>query len=476
MSPISQDGIRKWREHPVTMVRDLFNVEPDAWQRDTLEAFPHSPRIAMKACKGPGKTACLAWIGWNFLLTRPHPMIGATSISGANLKANLWAELARWRARSQILINEFEQTKTEIFHRQFPQTWKIEARTWAADADDKQIGNALAGLHAEYVMWLADESGDYPSAILPTLEGIFAGLPKEAHIVQAGNPTRVEGPLYHACTTARNMWKVIEITADPDDPNRTPRVSIEHAREQIQQYGRDNPWVMINILGKFPPGSINALIGPDEIKASFARFYRQDELRGFAKVLGIDVAREGDDASVMFPRQGRQAFPPTVWRNIDSIQGAGAVARKIIDWEADGVFIDNTGGFGSGWIDQLRVLGQSPIPVVYSEKAVNPRYANKRAEIYFSAVEWIKTGGALPECPELLAAMTRTNYTFQKDRLLLEPKDAVKVKLGYSPDHADAFCQTFAAPITPKNPMILPGRSRHTADYDPFAAANNLGR
>jgi hypothetical protein len=53
---------------------------------------------------------------------------------------------------------------------------------------------------------------------------------------------------------------VVSITADPDDPKRTPRVDIEWAREQIKLYGRENPWVMAYILGLFPPGSINALL------------------------------------------------------------------------------------------------------------------------------------------------------------------------------------------------------------------------
>src|SRR5271165_547093 len=65
----------------------------------------------------------------------------------------------------------------------------LEARAWAKDADADAIGNALAGLHAKYVMWLGDEAGDYPDAIMPTFEGIFAGEPAEAHIAIAGNPT-----------------------------------------------------------------------------------------------------------------------------------------------------------------------------------------------------------------------------------------------------------------------------------------------
>jgi phage terminase large subunit len=442
------EQLRNWRQHPARIVRELFDVEPDAWQEEALEAFPRSPRLAFKACKGPGKTAVLAWIGWNFMLTRPHAMVGATSISGANLKANLWTELARWRAKSGLLQHCFEQTKTEIFAREHPRTWKLEARTWPVDADATQIGNALAGVHAAYVMWLLDESGDYPDAIMPTCEGIFAGAPTEAHIVQAGNPTRLGGPLYRACTAARNLWRTVEISADPDSPKRTPRVSIEHAREQIQQYGRDNPWVLVNIFGQFPPSSLNALIGPDEVSAAMKRYYREYEIGNAARVLGVDVARFGDDASVIFRRQGLQAFPILKYRNLNSMQGAGQVARQWEEWGADAAFIDDTGGFGAGWLDQLRQLGRSPMGVHFAGEAHNKmRYANKRAEMFFESVEWIKRGGALPESPELLAALTATTYTFQGDRFLIEPKDQVNRKLGYSPDEADAFVLTFAEKV-----------------------------
>jgi phage terminase large subunit len=75
------------KQKPHAMVEDLFGIKPDPWQREALEAFPQTQRMAMKACAGPGKTAVLAWIGWNFLLTRPHPMVGATSVNAANSPA-----------------------------------------------------------------------------------------------------------------------------------------------------------------------------------------------------------------------------------------------------------------------------------------------------------------------------------------------------------------------------------------------------
>ena len=416
-------------------------------------------------------TAVLAWLAYNFLLTRPHPIIGATSVTGDNLKSNLWTELARWREKSEILKSFFDQTGTKVFARDHPDTWKLEARTWAKDADAEAIGNALSGLHADYVMWLLDESGDYPDAILPTVEAIFAGSPIEAHVVQAGNPIKTSGPLYRACTSARHLWKVVEITGDPDDPKRSPRISIEHAREQIALYGRDNPWVMINILGQFPSQSLNALIGPDEVRASMARMYREYDLAGMAKAIGADVARQGDDMSVIAKRHGLQMFPFVKLRNVTGLQGAAVLVREWDEFGADAAFVDATGGFGWPWIEQARVLGKQPIPVEFAGKAHDiKRYVNKRAEMAFDLVEWIRRGGALPQDERLLAQLTETTYTHKGDRLIIEPKEQLKARLGYSPDEMDSSMITLAEPIAAASRRRPANRSAVDPSYDPFAA------
>jgi len=464
-------NLRRWRERPDTYVREVFGATPDPWQDEVLAAFPAHQRIAMKASKGPGKTALLAWIAWNFLLTRPHPKIAATSITRENLRDNLWTEMAKWQSRSPLLSATFEWGKERIFCRDHPETWWMSARTWSKSADREQQANTLAGLHADYILFILDESGGIPEAVMASAEAALStGI--EGHIVQAGNPTHLEGPLYRACTTERRLWHVVEIAGDPDDPKRASRVRIEWAREQIEKYGRDNPWVLVNVFGRFPPGSLNTLIGPDEVEAAMKRMYRDYEIGNAAKRLGVDVARFGDDSSVIFPRQGIQAYKPYQYRNLNSTQGAGAVVRVWNDWDADACFVDDTGGFGAGWIDQMQQLGKRPIGVGFATIPHDrARYFNKRAEMAFEAVDWIKHGGALPPCPELLAAMTQTTYTFKGDRLLLEPKDEVKAKLGYSPDHFDGFILTFAEPVAARGAAYM--APKHQFEYDPFPAARS---
>lgn len=457
------------------MVRELFGVTPDPWQDEVLEAFPSHSQIAMKACKGPGKTAVEAWLCWNFLLTRPHPNIAATAISGENLRDNLWKEMAAWQNKSELLQSEFEWTAERIFHKPHKATWWMSARRWPKSADPSQQANTLAGLHAPYVMAVLDESGGIPESVMVAAEAIHSGA-KESHILQAGNPTHLEGPLYMACTRDRHRWLVVEITGDPDDPKRSSRVPVDWAKEQIRKYGKDNPWVLVNVFGQFPPSSINALIGPDEVRSAMNRVLRLDQYEWAAMVLGVDVARFGDDESVIYPRQGPQAFKPRVFRNLNSTQGAGHVNQEWGKLDADACFLDGSGGWATGWQDQLELMGKAPISVSFSGKPTNGKYFNKRSEMLFELCDWIKAGASLPDDPELVSDLTAHTYFFDKDKLRVIEKDQVKLAIGRSPNRSDALALTHAFPVErqPRGLQKIVAQhqsGRALTDYDPMERA-----
>lgn len=462
--------IQRWRANPAVMVRELFKVEPDPWQIEVLEAFPHKQRIALKAAKGVGKSILLSWLCWNFLLTRPFPNVAATSISLTNLRDGLWKEMARWRDAAPILQQNFTLTNHRIAHKKHPDTWFMAAKTYSQSADAEQVGKTLAGFHAPYVLFVLDESGGMPEAILPTAEAALPGK-EESHIIQAGNPISLDGPLYRACVLARKFWYVVEITGDPDNPKRSPRIDIQFARDQIENYGRDNPWIRVGIFGEFPPANLNSLIGPEEVREAMGRVYREYDLRHASRILAVDVARYGDDASSLCFRQGLQVFNFHTERNLDSLAGGSLVHRKWTEFSPDAVFVDGTGGYGAGWIDHLRLLGRQAIDVQFSGKPHDTlRYANKRAEMYFSAVEWIRKGGALPNDPQLVEDLSKTTYTFQKDRLLLEPKELIKAKLGRSPDKGDSLAMTFAENVLPRPRSLAAPASQR--EWNPYAEAD----
>lgn len=470
----ARERLRRWRWHPEEFVREVLGVEPDPWQLEALRLFPHNERLAFKACKGPGKTALLAWLILNFLTTRPHAKVGCTSITGDNLNANLWPELAKWIGVSPFLQGLFIWSATAVKHRQYPATWHAFARTWPKKADAQQQADALAGLHADYAMWVLDESGGIPQAVMTTCEAVLAsGI--ECKVIQAGNPTHLEGPLYRATTTDRHLWKIVTITGDPDDPKRSPRISLKWARDQIASYGRDNPWVMVNVLGQFPPSSINALLGVEDVEAAMARRLKPEAYSWAQKRLGVDVARFGDDRSVIFPRQGLAAFRPKVMRNMRTTDIAAKVAHAAHTWGKAGgsvemILVDDTGHWGHGVIDNL-IAASIPgvIPLVYNAKALSPRYKNRRCEFWLQGAEWVKGGGMLPNLPELVAELTTPTYTFVGGVFVLEEKEQIKERLGRSPDLADALFETFAMPDMPGELVARLQRRQTTRhDFDPF--------
>ena len=453
----ASDTIRRWRENPDQFVRDVFAVEPDLWQVDALQALggQADPRrlLAMKACTGPGKSAVLAWIGWHRLLCfareGEHPKGAALSVTADNLKDNLWAELAKWRSRSPLLEQAFTWTKERIYANDYPETWFLSARSFARDANAEAIGKALSGLHSQFPFILLDETGGMPVAVGKAARQIFTGNPTDALIAQAGNPTGLSGLLFESCN--RGGWKVITITADPDDPKRTPRVSVEHAQSMIDEYGRDNPWVMATILGLFPPSGLNNLLSYEDVQAARRRQPKDNGWRALARILGVDVARYGLDSSVTARRQGQVLFPMQQARNLDSLQGAGWVTRFYNDFEqdqrrlrADMAFVDDTGGWGAGWIDQLRSMNYLVRGVPFAGKADDPRFYNKRSEMHWRLAEWVKTVGCLPDDDELAAELTAHTFSYRGDRLWVLEKEMVKEALGRSPDKADAAAITFA--------------------------------
>jgi phage terminase large subunit len=487
--------IEQWKLDPVLFVRECFGVEPDPWQAKVLRLSVTERRISMQACVGPGKTCVLAWIVWNFLLNE-YAQIGALSSSGANVRNGLWKELAYWRDKSPMLKSTYVMTATRIFvpsitdgpeedRKDYERSWFCELRTWSKDADENMAGITLQGLHSIYVMIVMDESGGMPESLLVAAEGILATKFIRGHIIQAGNPTHLSGPLYFA-SKHPTMWKVIAVTGDPDDPDCSPRTNKDWAREMLKIYGRDHPYVMVKVLGLFPPSSFNALIGPDEANKAIGRHLAKSQYDKAARILGVDVARYGDDMTVVWPRQGLAAFEPEPFRNAHPDDIAGYIALLMQTWDGgnvtDAVMVDATGGFGDGVCDSLQRIGITAIRVQFASKPIKPKFYNKRSEIIWNLVDWIRSGGAVPDSAAgrmMIEELCEITYTFRLDKILMEEKEMVKDRLGRSPDYSDALACSFAFPVVPMQRDILEGidtRGRGSGsynkaitDYDPLS-------
>jgi hypothetical protein len=454
--------LKEWRACPPKFVRECCGATPDPWQDDALEAFPDQQRIAMKACVGPGKSALLAWMALNFAATRPYPKIAAVSITWPNLMNNLWAELAKWIRHSPFLQEVLQWTHTRVFAKEAPEEWWISARAWDRSADAEKQGQALAGLHADYAMGIADESGGIPSAVLAAAEGILA-TGKETKLIQAGNPTHLSGPLFDACHSDRAIWHVIEITGDPDAPNRAPRVALRWAQEMIRKYGRDSTIARVRVLGLFPREASDALIGLDMMEDSYGA--TEDpfgvKLTRGVRTLGADIARFGTDKNVVIKRDGCFADGWEEWGGKDTVVTSNRIHTMALDWRARVVAIDDV-GIGGAVTDNLhhRERPYQILPVNVGNKAVSVGpdgediYANLKAELgLWMREEWfgarrISLDPRFKSETSIEAEATDTRYGFGRlGRVYqIESKDDYRKRHnGDSPDFWDALVLAFAA-------------------------------
>lgn len=474
MTP-AQQTIRTWRENPVKFVWDNFQVDPDGFQVELLEAFadPYKRRISQQACAGPGKSAGMAWCGWNFISCYgnkdDHPRGAAISVNRDNLKAGLWAEMSKWQQKSPYLTEAFTWTQSRIYANDHPSTWFMDFRGWPKDSNTEEQGKTLSGLHSAFLLFLIDESGAIPTTVLRAAnQGLGSAGIVFAKIIQSGNPISLEGMLYAAYTLLRDQWHVIIVNGDPDDPHswvNGKRALATHIsdeancgcprcenRRQINAYGRENPWVMSYILGKFPPSSINSFLAPEQVEAAMKLEYDESVYKWAQSRLGVDVARFGDDRTVIFPRQGKRAFLPTIMRHARDSAVSTDIATRILDVKsqrrAELVLMDATGGWAAGARDVLAALEPSkpPISIQFHAPSADKKYRNRRAFNWWHMAEWVKNGGWLPKLPELIAELSQPTYTYTGAALLVEPKEQVKSRLGRSPDLADALSVTFGIP------------------------------
>ncbi|MEI3581943.1 MAG: phage terminase large subunit [Alphaproteobacteria bacterium] len=173
-------------------------------------------------------------------------------------------------------------------------------------------------------------------------------------------------------------------------------------------------------------------------------------------VVGVDVARFGDDRTAICRRRGRQAYKMQTYKHLDTVAVANLIVRIIREEKPVRVNID-AGQNGAGVIDLLIDRGYQEVvrEVNFGSKAQDTeRYANRRAEMWGRLNDWLKTesGVSLTDMPGILEDLTAVNKGFDnRGRLMLEEKRIIKTRLGFSPDLGDALALTFAEAFYPSS-------------------------
>ena len=222
----------------------------------------------------------------------------------------------------------------------------------------------------------------------------------------------------------------------------------------------------------FEADSDDQLISYDLVAGAMAR---NAPIQNHAeKIIGVDVARFGNDKSVIYFRQGRDGAPMPYERHAgwDTMQLASRIAEWIHRWHPDAVFIDE-GGVGGGVVDRLHQLGFHIVHGVNfgarsDRSPTGETVANKRTEIWCAVRDWLSRG-RLPDDDRLAEELTSPMYNYDiRSALMLESKDSLRKRGVPSPDIADALALTFAYPVWPhdmqdlQHDEVFQGRSETT--------------
>ena len=458
--------IASFRDDPLGFVRYAFpwadGEGPDDWQREQLAEIGETVRSAEAATlfanatgHGVGKTTFAAWLVLWAMSTRPHLAGVVTANTQAQLRDKTWRELAKWH---KLAINShwFKQTATHFYQVDHPETWFVAAVPWS-----KERPEAFAGLHAEDVLVIYDEASAIDDVIWETTEG--AMTTPGAMWFAFGNPTRNTGRFRECFGKYRHRWCGRSV-----DARSAKMANPKQIAQWREDYGEDSDFFRVRVKGEFPSASSCQLIPADVVDAAMARQFPLDAVRHFPRVWGVDIARYGDDATVVFERQGRAAKILHEARHRDLMAIANWLAHHWRETAPDAVFIDD-GGVGGGVTDRLRELGFAPIAVNFASRARDAEnYANIRAQMWFEMAEWLKDA-SIPDNPRLRDDLIGPEYAFTAggERRQLESKDDMKRRGLASPDLGDALALTFAMPV--RKASAAPRQNTYAANFDPYA-------
>lgn len=184
------------------------------------------------------------------------------------------------------------------------------------------------------------------------------------------------------------------------------------------------------------------LIAYSLIRAAIAR----DLPRAGNCELGVDVARFGDDETVVMVRRGMKITRVESWGKQDTVFTAGKVAAIAREENATAVNVDEI-GIGAGVVDILKANQINVVGVISSEAARQKEvYSNKRAELYSHLASHFEDGSiSIPNLPKLSSQLSSMKYKYDTHhRKIIESKDDIRKRSGKSPDYADTLMLAFS--------------------------------
>lgn len=490
----AEDLFSRYRADWNFFVSDVFGVSLDPAQQQILHDIQHSRRVSVRSGTARGKDFVSACAAMCFLYLTPvwdsegnlveNTKVALTAPTERQVSNIMMPEIARLYGRAKRRGKALPGKLNSESIRMEDKEWFLVG--FKADNNNHE---AWSGFHASHVMFVVTEATGISEDTFAAIEGNLQG---DSRILIVFNPNTTIG--YAAQSQKQDRW-VNHRLSDLDAPNvvekriiRPGQVDFEwvkdhvdawcdeikphEARESENDFQFDGRWYRpndlfrIKVLGEFPKSGDDVLVPAKWIEIAQERWKDYHLDHGGDMIIGSDVAGMGRDNSVDCYRQGNYVARFEKHNSGGKADHMAVAGRHIHYLSANSncvVSIDTIGegaGVYSKEIEETNCENppfteEQVISCKFSESAEGLsdytgeyKFANLKAYLYWAVRDWLnpdnKTGAMLPPGGTFMEEATAIKWSFQSSgKILMEPKEHTKERLGHSPDELDALANTF---------------------------------
>ena len=421
--------------------------------------------ITARSGHGIGKTAAISIISMHFLFAFPGSQIGMTANTEQQVQDVFMKEFWVWRNKLPLEMKNALDVTSDHIHVEGEDDWFLRAQVARQEKPE-----ALAGLHGEFILVLAEEASGIHEKVFETMKGAFTD--EYYVVIYVGNPTRNEGEFFESHKEGSRFTKL----------HFSSRQSPIVKEGYIKTMEEDYPSYKCTWLEK--GHCTSECVHSDEVKirvdgehAGVAEMDEKGWMPLFANItinmepdqgqiinrgiLGFDPAGGGKNRAVGCIRDNiylkevmneETSNPKDGARKVETIRDAYNCSSGDIAIEAFGV--------GAQWVANIITKMGETVNAILTDKPreeVKDKYHTFRSELGWLFREWCAKGGIIitNNRAAWLKELEKMKYKRDKQgRIMLMNKVEFKKEYGFSPDLFDAACMTFFKE-EPIRPVIL---------------------
>ncbi|MXX93475.1 MAG: hypothetical protein F4Y63_08545 [Chloroflexi bacterium] len=449
-APSTENG-NKTRNTPVWFVQHKLGETPWEKQQEILNAVRDHRLVAVRSCNASGKTyaAALAAVWW--LMTHDEAIVITTAPSDRQVKETIWREIRTIHSKNKHLIRgKITATRLELSNKRF------------AYGFSTNTAERFQGFHNENILIIVDEASGVREFIFDAIVGSMTS--HNAKMLMIGNPTSLAGTFYDAFHKNRKHWKTIHISAfdtpnikldlQPGDNGYTPGLATRPwADDVLKQHGDTSSAYQVRVLGQFPDAADDTLISLKSIEEAINRSF--DYGHDDEPVMGLDVARFGNDQTVAIVRRGPEVIQLAAHRKTDLMHTTGRAIEIAQSHGVKTIFVDDI-GLGGGVTDRINELQKNreirdlkAVGINGANKSDEPeKFPNLRTQMFHGLRQrFIDREISIPNDAELISQLASITYRYSSNnKLQIESKQQIRDAGRQSPDKADALALAFCAP------------------------------